>query len=148
MNCLPSLGCWDRGFKSHSGHGCLVCVCVYSVCVVLCLGRGLATIWSLVRGVLPSVKVIMKLKEEARAHGGCRGSEKQNHICTEVWTPCANREWVCALENFQWCGELCFAGAAISIDFFFFLIAPTRGSLLPLWSIGLSFLSFLIKDSR
>jgi hypothetical protein len=33
-------------------------------------------------------------------------------------------------------------------DFFFFLVAPTRGSVLPLRSIGLSFLSFLIKDSR
>jgi hypothetical protein len=34
----------------------------------------------------------------------------------------------------------------LSIDdaFFFFLVAPTRGSLLPLRSIGLSFLSFLI----
>jgi hypothetical protein len=32
--------------------------------------------------------------------------------------------------------------------FFFFLVGPTRGSLLPLRSIGLSFLSFLIKDSR
>jgi hypothetical protein len=34
-----------------------------------------------------------------------------------------------------------------SLPFFFFLfslVAPTRGSLLPLWSIGLSFLSFLI----
>jgi hypothetical protein len=36
--------------------GCLVCVCVYSVCVVLRLGRGLATDWSLVQGVLPSMK--------------------------------------------------------------------------------------------
>jgi hypothetical protein len=27
-------------------HGCLVCVCVYSVCVAPCLGRGLATSWS------------------------------------------------------------------------------------------------------
>jgi hypothetical protein len=35
---------------------CLVCVYVYFVCVVLCLCRGLATSWSLVQGVLPSVK--------------------------------------------------------------------------------------------
>jgi hypothetical protein len=34
----------------------LVCVCVYSVYVVLCLGRGLAMSWSPVQGVLPSVK--------------------------------------------------------------------------------------------
>jgi hypothetical protein len=33
-------------------------------------------------------------------------------------------------------------------DLFFPLVAPTRGSLLPLRSIGLSFLKFLIKDSR
>jgi hypothetical protein len=39
-----------------------------------------------------------------------------NHICTEVWKPCANREPMCALENFQLCGELCFAGAAISVN--------------------------------
>jgi hypothetical protein len=32
--------------------------------------------------------------------------------------------------------------------FFFFLVAPTLGSLLPLWSIGLSFLSLLIRDSH
>jgi hypothetical protein len=30
-------------------------VCVYSIWVVLCLGRGLATGWSLVQGVLPSM---------------------------------------------------------------------------------------------
>jgi hypothetical protein len=33
-------------------------------------------------------------------------------------------------------------------DIFFPLVAPTHESLLPLWSIGLSFLSFLIKDSQ
>jgi hypothetical protein len=33
------------------------CVCAFScVCVVLCLGRGLATSWSPVQGVLPSVR--------------------------------------------------------------------------------------------
>jgi hypothetical protein len=29
MNCLRSLGNRDRGFESHSGHGCLVCVCAF-----------------------------------------------------------------------------------------------------------------------
>jgi hypothetical protein len=33
--------------------------------------------WSLIQGVLPSVKMIMKLKEEARADIGCRASEKR-----------------------------------------------------------------------
>jgi hypothetical protein len=61
-----------------SRHGCLVCGCVYSVCVVLCLGSGLATNSSLVQGVLSSVEMITKLKVEARAHGDCRASEKKN----------------------------------------------------------------------
>jgi hypothetical protein len=34
------------------------------------------------------------------------------------------------------------------LNLFFFLVAPTLESLLPVWNIGLSFLSFLIKDSR
>jgi hypothetical protein len=36
MNCLPSIGTWDRGFEFHTRHGCLVCVCVYSVFVLSC----------------------------------------------------------------------------------------------------------------
>jgi hypothetical protein len=46
------LGCWDRGFESRLMHGCLSA----SFCVVLsCVGRGLATGWSLVQGILPYV---------------------------------------------------------------------------------------------
>jgi hypothetical protein len=42
----------DRGFESPLGHGCLSS----SVFVVLsCVGRDLATSWSLVQGVLPYV---------------------------------------------------------------------------------------------
>jgi hypothetical protein len=33
-----------------------VCMCLFRVCVVLCLGKGLVTSRSLVQGVLPSVK--------------------------------------------------------------------------------------------
>jgi hypothetical protein len=32
---------------------------------------------------------------------------------TGGWKPCANRGPVCTLENFQWCGEFCFVGAAV-----------------------------------
>jgi hypothetical protein len=39
-----------------------VCVCL-CVCVVLRIGRGLATGWSLVQGVLPSVNKITKLNK-------------------------------------------------------------------------------------
>jgi hypothetical protein len=40
-----------------------VCVRLFCVCVVLCLGRGLATNCSLVQGVLPSVKMITELNK-------------------------------------------------------------------------------------
>jgi hypothetical protein len=42
-----------------------VCVCVrlFCVCVFLCVGRGLATCWSLVQGVLQSVNKITKLNK-------------------------------------------------------------------------------------
>jgi hypothetical protein len=42
-----------------------VCACVrlFCVCVVLCIGRGLATVWSFVQGVLPSVNKITKLNK-------------------------------------------------------------------------------------
>jgi hypothetical protein len=34
---------WDRGFESHSRYECLYCVRLFYVCVVLCVGSGLAT---------------------------------------------------------------------------------------------------------
>jgi hypothetical protein len=37
MNCLHSLGRYDPGLESHSGHECLVCVCVYSVFILSCV---------------------------------------------------------------------------------------------------------------
>jgi hypothetical protein len=37
MNCLRFLGRWDRGFESHLRHGCVVCLCVYSVFVLSCV---------------------------------------------------------------------------------------------------------------
>jgi hypothetical protein len=43
-------------------QGMDVCiVCVYSACVVLCVGRGLAKGWSPEQGVLPPVYRIKKL---------------------------------------------------------------------------------------
>jgi hypothetical protein len=43
-----TLGSWFR-----IPHEAWMSVCVYSVCVVLCVGSGLATGWSPVQGVLP-----------------------------------------------------------------------------------------------
>jgi hypothetical protein len=38
-------------------------MCLFCVCVVLCLDRGLAKSWSPVQGVLPSVKMINEIEE-------------------------------------------------------------------------------------
>jgi hypothetical protein len=59
MNCLRPLEHWDREFESHSRHGC--------VCAVLCVGSGLATGWSSVQGVLPTVYKIRELKKWPRS---------------------------------------------------------------------------------
>jgi hypothetical protein len=65
INRLRSLERWDRGFESHSRHGCL-----YSVCVFLRVGSGLATGWSPVQGVLPTLYRIKKLKKVPRSNKG------------------------------------------------------------------------------
>jgi hypothetical protein len=36
MNCLRSLGRWDRRFESYSRYGCF-CMRLFCVCVVLCI---------------------------------------------------------------------------------------------------------------
>jgi hypothetical protein len=65
MNCLRSLGSRDRLVRiPHKAWTFGLCMCLFCVRVVLYLGRGLATSWSLVQGVLPSVKMIMKLKKQ------------------------------------------------------------------------------------
>jgi hypothetical protein len=69
MICLRLLGHWDRGFESHSRHGCL-CVRLFCACVVPCVGSGLATGWFLVQGVLPSVKNDYETEKEARTLNG------------------------------------------------------------------------------
>jgi hypothetical protein len=47
--------------------GMEVCVLLFCVYVVRCVGRGLATGWSPVQGVLPNVYRIRKLKKAAKA---------------------------------------------------------------------------------
>jgi hypothetical protein len=66
MNSFRSLGLWDRGFENHSRHGCLYCVRLFYVCIVLCVGTGLATGWSSVQGVLSTVYRIKKLIKRPR----------------------------------------------------------------------------------
>jgi hypothetical protein len=46
-----------------------VCLCLFCICVVLCVGRGLATGCYPVQGVLPNVYRIKKLKKRPRSKG-------------------------------------------------------------------------------
>jgi hypothetical protein len=52
-----------------------VYMCLFCVCVVLCLGRGLATSWSLFQGDLPTVNISGDWKA-VKAHKGCRANQK------------------------------------------------------------------------
>jgi hypothetical protein len=51
-------------------------VCVYSVCVVLCVGSGRTTGWSPVQGVLQTVHRIKKLKKKPGSKG-CKAIERE-----------------------------------------------------------------------
>jgi hypothetical protein len=57
-------------------------VCVYSVCVVPCVGSGLATGWSPVQGVLLTVYTIKKLKSGQGPKKGCRATDSVVSIAT------------------------------------------------------------------
>jgi hypothetical protein len=50
----------------------------FCVCVVLCLGKGLATSWSLVQGVLPHVKKLLRNWIRGRALNGLEEPSKKN----------------------------------------------------------------------
>jgi hypothetical protein len=72
-----------------------VYMCLFCVCTVLCLGRVLATSWSLVQGVLFIVN-ISEHWQEARAHKGCRVILKKtcfprNEDGSETWPSSAKR---------------------------------------------------------
>jgi hypothetical protein len=72
------VGSWVRiSFKSMG-----VCVWVYSVCVVLCVGSGLETGWSPVQGVLPCKKRLRNWRGQGPIKG-CRDiDEWMNEI---IW---------------------------------------------------------------
>jgi hypothetical protein len=52
---------------------------LFCACVVLCLGRGLATSWSLVQGVLPSVKWSWNWKIRGQSPTGAVESAKRKY---------------------------------------------------------------------
>jgi hypothetical protein len=68
---------WTVFARSNAGivgsnltEGKDVCVRLFCVGGVLCVGSGLATGWSLVQGVLPTVSRIKKLKKRPRSNEG------------------------------------------------------------------------------
>jgi hypothetical protein len=61
-----------------------VYMCLFCLCAVLCLGRGLSTSWSLVQGVLPIVNRSGNWKE-ARVHKGCRAIQNTLKLLTYVF---------------------------------------------------------------
>jgi hypothetical protein len=69
--------------------------CLLCVFAVLCLGRGLATSWSLVQKVLPTVNWSGNWKE-AKTHKGCRAIRKKLYWWKEedliMW--CVNLETI------------------------------------------------------
>jgi hypothetical protein len=64
MNCLRPLKRWVMG--SNPNQGMDVCVRLFCVWVVLCVGWGLATGWSPVQGVLPAVYRLRNIKNWPR----------------------------------------------------------------------------------
>jgi hypothetical protein len=84
---------WTACARSKTGvvgsnltWGMDVCVRLFCVCVVLCVRTGLATGWSPVQGVLPTVYRIKKLKNWSRFKGleSHRRGKKQFHKEYEI----------------------------------------------------------------
>jgi hypothetical protein len=61
---------------SNPTRGMDVCVRLFCVCVVLCVGSGLATGWSPVQGVLQTVYRTKRVKKRPRSKG-CRTIERE-----------------------------------------------------------------------
>jgi hypothetical protein len=74
MPTLP-LGSWVRIPLKAWMFG--MCMGLFCVCVVLCLGSGLATGWSVTQGVLPSVIMITELSKKLKPWIGWKGQWKK-----------------------------------------------------------------------
>jgi hypothetical protein len=71
--------CLNTGIvDSNPTRGINVCVCLFRVCAVLCVGSGLATGWSLIQRVLRTVYRIKKLKKRPRFKGLYSHRERKN----------------------------------------------------------------------
>jgi hypothetical protein len=76
---------------SNPTQGMNVCVRLFCVCVALCVGRGVATGWFPVQGVLPTVYRIKKLKKPSRSN------KKDCRVIGRLWNvsckPSAAAAW-------------------------------------------------------
>jgi hypothetical protein len=73
----------------NSTRGMDVYVSLFCVCVVLCVGSGLAEGWSPVQGVLPNVYKVTELKCSKGQTKGCRDTVPWDSMLCSVWNrPC------------------------------------------------------------
>jgi hypothetical protein len=85
------IACSNTGIViSNSTRGMDVWVRLFCVCVILCVGSGLATIWSPIQGVLPTVYRLRNWKA-AKVHKGFRAVDRQTDRQTDtleflLWT--------------------------------------------------------------
>jgi hypothetical protein len=82
---------WNVSSRSNAGTvgskltwGMDVCVCVYSVWVVLCVGIGLETGWSPLQGILPTLYRLRNWKSGQCPTKGCRTIERERERQTET----------------------------------------------------------------
>jgi hypothetical protein len=89
-NCMPmtvAAQSWTVFARSNSGIVCSnptqdmdVCVHLFCVCVVLCVGSGLATGWSPAQGVLPIVCRLRNWKSGQGPTKGCRAIDRSQIV--------------------------------------------------------------------
>jgi hypothetical protein len=86
---------------SNPTQGMDVCLPLFYVCVVLCIGSGLATGWSPVQGVLLNVYRIKKLKKRPRS----------NKRTVQSWEREREGSSVTSFTKFSWKSSSCFKGS-------------------------------------
>jgi hypothetical protein len=121
---------WSIFFRSNAEivgsnptRGIDVCLRLFCVCVVLCLGSGLATGWSLVQGVLPTVYRLRNWSEIA--FHGCQilqaGAASR---CTDRLMPWEYYKLM-NLVTYQCCNESR-AEPSIRVEYSWFLFRKAR----------------------
>ena len=113
---LRPLACWDCGFESRQGNGCLSLASVVCFHVEFSASADRSS-----RGILPSVvclSVIMKLRPWLT--GGCWGMENMAIVSESIKTR----------ESSFWCGKIPFQirTSVFSLSFIFFYVVHSTQS--------------------